>query len=96
MRHAATALADGKVLIVGGTVTDAVASAGAELFDPETSTSSVIPGAMTIGRRDASATSLVDQRVLVVGGNDGNEDLASRKYLNPGPECLLRSIPRAI
>jgi hypothetical protein len=69
--HTATVLADGRVLVVGGTSgNDAVQSA--EVFDPAagTWTDAASPDA---GRTGHTATLLPDGRVLVVGGS-----------LNPG------------
>ena len=62
--HAATLLANGKVLIVGG----AGPSSSAELYDPDTGT--FIPAAnMTTPRSSPTATLLNDGRVLIVGGD---------------------------
>ena len=59
-------LADGRVLLVGGEASGALATA--ELFDPATGTFSPA-GSMTRPRSiGASATLLRDGRVLVVGG----------------------------
>jgi hypothetical protein len=58
--ESATALGDGRVLIIGG-------DGQAQIFDPDTKGFSVV-GPMAIPRRDTSAALLGDGRVLVLGG----------------------------
>jgi len=63
--HTASALADGKIVIVGGE--NAGAEVGVvEIYDPATKTLSTLDG--SVARTDHSATVLADGRVLVVGG----------------------------
>ncbi|MBL8900570.1 MAG: hypothetical protein JNM84_23265 [Planctomycetes bacterium] len=62
----ATRLADGRVLVAGGT---GVASTGAEIFDPAT-TSFTTVGAMVTERAFHTAQRLIDGRVLILGGVD--------------------------
>jgi hypothetical protein len=70
--HAATLLADGRVLIVGGGVGG---DASAELFDPSKGTFAPT-GSMTTPRYGATATLLSSGKVLITGGfgpEDGSE-----------------------
>jgi N-acetylneuraminic acid mutarotase len=63
-------LADGKVLVAGGTDGGRTTVDGAVLFDPETSTWRET-GAPATARRAHSVTRLPDGRVLVAGGETG-------------------------
>lgn len=64
--HAATLLADGRVLVAGGLSSEGV-SASAEVFDPATLTWTAT-GSMHLGRFGHTMTLLDDGKVLVVGG----------------------------
>lgn len=68
--HAAAALADGRAIIMGGGVPQAngFETASTEIFNPATSTFSDGPS-MSIARFNATAVTLNDGRILVVGGN---------------------------
>ena len=81
--HASVRLADGGVLIVGGLTPDGTVLATAELFDPATNLISPVWSAMATARAGASATRLLDGRVLVAGGHDGIAYLASAEIYNP-------------
>ncbi len=76
-RHAAALLASGKVLVVGGGTIGLGTSSelsSSELFDPATGTWSDGPS-MLNGRAFATATTLSDGRVLVVGGTRKSTEL---------------------
>ena len=64
-REAAVLLSDGRVLVLGGTMSDGTESALAKIFDPDTDTWS--PAAMGIERGQPRAVLLSDGRVLVTG-----------------------------
>lgn len=89
--HAATLLADGRVLITGGVTAagPAPSLASAELYDPETGTFS-LTGPMTVARVYQSSTLLADGRVLIAGGcprgrnyADNPQFLASAELYDP-------------
>jgi hypothetical protein len=65
--HTATLLADGRVLIAGGSDGYREEIASAEIFDPRTGSFSAT-GPMTDGREYQTATLLADGRVLIAGG----------------------------
>ena len=64
-----------------------MALASVEVFDPETN-SILAVGSMSTPRVGASATLLIDNRVLVVGGNTGTgtQDLASAELFYPATQ----------
>ena len=75
--HVAAALPNGNVLIAGGATVDGAILQTAVLFDPETSGVSSVPGRLHTARVHASATTMLDGRVLVAGGSNGTTELAS-------------------
>jgi len=73
--HDATILADGTVLVTGGTVLgdeQGYAVYAAELFDPVAETWATLAAMSVPRRRGAVALLLADARVLVAGGGDGS------------------------
>lgn len=72
--HQATLLEDGRVLITGGERATGAAFSSAEVFDPDTSTFSIV-GEMTSPRGSHVASPLPDGRVLVVGGHRASGQL---------------------
>ena len=78
--HTATLLLDGKVLVVGGANTVALASA--ELYDPASGTWS-FTGSLNTARYGHTATLLLDGKVLVVGGAVNSVALASAEIYDP-------------
>jgi len=89
--HIATLLADGRVLITGGSSARGNVLASAELYDPATGSFSSA-GAMTIVRYKHAAALLPDGRVLVVGGADARDDVgryASSELFDPGEDAFV-------
>lgn len=82
--HAATLLADGRVLILGGYSNNREAPTAVDVFDPASGAFSAT-GPMTGPRsRGPAATTLADGRVLVTGGTDGfSRSLASAELYDP-------------
>jgi hypothetical protein len=86
--HSATVLADGRVLIAGGTDWDDQPLASVTLYDPATGTFSPT-GSMGTGRAFFTATLLPDGRVLVAGGGPAQygphpgPDLATAELYDP-------------
>jgi len=83
--HDAAVLEDGSVLVVGGsTEVDgaSVALATTEIYDAESATVSVGPS-LAFARTAASATTLLDGRVLIAGGRDESGDLSSAEIYDP-------------
>ena len=65
-------LPDGRLLVVGGHISNFVGIPDANIFDPATSRWTQVMS-MVFGRWYPSAIALPDRRVLVVGGKDGCE-----------------------
>jgi hypothetical protein len=85
--HTATRLADGRVLIAGGTDLGSHTISSAELYDPMTGTFSPT-GSMATARAFHTATLLPDGRVLVAAGDPaswfaGSPMLASAEVYDP-------------
>jgi hypothetical protein len=70
-QHAAVALPDGRVVILGGTGASGQTLASVEIYDPKTSVFSP-GGSLVEARADLGAALLPDGRVLVVGGSDNS------------------------
>jgi PKD repeat protein len=81
IRHTATLLPDGKVLIAGGLVNGA-SSTSAELYDPASGSFSVT-GAMSDARYFHTATPLPDGKVLIAGGWNSGVYLSSAEVYDP-------------
>ncbi|HET8732539.1 MAG TPA: putative Ig domain-containing protein, partial [Anaeromyxobacteraceae bacterium] len=80
--HSATLLANGKVLVAGGSDGGRTLSS-AELFDPATGTFTAT-GSMAVARQQHQAIRLSDGKVLVVGGfANGTGTLASAEVYDP-------------
>ena len=81
-------LQNGKVLLVGGWGNTGIPTATAEVFDPALGGGAGLfsaTGAMATVRAFHSATTLSDGKVLVVGGFDGNNIVASAEIYDPDP-----------
>ncbi|PNG58871.1 MULTISPECIES: kelch repeat-containing protein [unclassified Variovorax] len=75
-----TTLADGRVLLAGGTGSGGVRLNTAEIYNPEANVWTTA-AAMSTGRSAASAVLLNDGSVLTVGGFDAGEIDAAERYL---------------
>jgi hypothetical protein len=79
--HAATALADGRILITGGRDSAGNIVAVSEIFDPATNTSTA-SATLTTPRVDHTATLLPDGKVLVAGGTGASGSLSSAEIFD--------------
>lgn len=96
-QHAETFLPGvNKVLLTGGRDTRAsnVASNVVSIFDVATGTFDSVPFSLSAGRFGHSSTFLIDGRVLVIGGEDGNSPSSAQVY-NPVTNALSAPIPLA-
>ena len=82
VRHTATLLSDGRVLIAGGYNCCAIYNI-VELYNPNIGTWSST-GYLNIARAGHTATLLPDGKVLVVGGFNRSGDLVSSELYDPG------------
>ena len=83
--HTATLLANGKVLIAGGTSVynqPPFVTATAEIYDPATGTFTAT-GSMATPRENHTATLLQDGTVLIAGGDNEHFSLDSAELYNP-------------
>jgi hypothetical protein len=92
--HAAAALNDGRVIIAGGSGLDsssnAVALTSTDIYDPVANSFSAGPSLNT-ARFAHTATTLIDGTVLLAGGNDGTNDLASTEIYDPDAGTITAS-----
>jgi len=81
----AALLPDGRVLVAGGYDSKGLGIYldSADLFDPKTGTFSPLGATMSVGRYAPSVASLPDGRVLVAGGYQGSQDVASAQVFDP-------------
>ncbi len=94
LRHTATLLPNGKVLVSGGANGDDRASSSAELYDPSSGTWTAT-GAMVAARRLHTATLLPDGKVLVAGGDDRGSPSAELYDPSSGTWTATRSMVEA-
>ncbi len=90
INHTATLLANGKVLVAGGSDSGGNALESAELYDPNTGTWSVT-GHSNAGHAGHTATLLPDGRVLVVGGVNLQDPLDFAELYDPGTGTWSRT-----
>ena len=89
--HIATLLADGRVLVTGGSSARGNVLASAEIYDPLTG-SFDSAGGMTVPRYKHAAALLPDGKVLVVGGSDARDDIgryASSELFDPAAGAFV-------
>src|SRR5262249_24328706 len=85
-QHTSTLLPSGKVLITGGYTSGGANQRSAELYDPVAGTFTPTAGNMIVSNRGiATATSLNDGRVLIVGGQSGDIRAEAELY-NPATD----------
>ena len=107
--HAAALLADGRVLLTGGTIDGPDGATSSEVYDPATGTFSEA-GTMASPRLGHASVTLPDGRVLIVGGirtlgeTTGDRRVATAEVYNPatggftltGAPQVLRTLARAL
>ncbi|MGH7752225.1 MAG: Kelch repeat-containing protein, partial [Gemmatimonadales bacterium] len=90
--HTATLLADGKVLLAGGTGASGVLSS-AELFDPVTLSATALSNTLTTPRTEHTATLLPQTETLLIAGQDSLGLLFSTEMFNPGTQTFRTLSP---
>ena len=82
--HAATRLADGRVLVTGGNDGTGTTTASAEIYNPATGTFSAAgTGSMTTGRNQHTMTLLQSGKVLIAGGFTSGSNQKSAEIFDP-------------
>ncbi|WP_156420386.1 MULTISPECIES: Kelch repeat-containing protein [unclassified Sphingopyxis] len=89
IQPSAAALADGRVLILGGWVNGRV-SAATEIFDPATGRSVAGP-ALAAPRNAPTVAALADGRILIAGGYDGSDVRTDAEIFDPATGKLTRT-----
>src|SRR5215213_1497230 len=79
--HSATMLPDGRVLIVGGIGNNGRVVRSAEVFDPQTQSSRLLPESQGAARAYHTATLLTNGAVLITGGSLGEGKTSSDALL---------------
>ncbi len=80
--HSATVLADGRILVAGGS-TGTAATNAAEIFDPALNSWTAVAGGMIQARSNHTASLLADGRVLFAGGDNAGTPTASLEIFDP-------------
>ncbi len=80
--HACAALADGRVVVAGGTTLGGGTTNSAEIFDPATGAWKPA-GPMTVPRSGAAAVGISNGRVLIAGGESNGVATATLEIFNP-------------
>ncbi|HEX8228670.1 MAG TPA: kelch repeat-containing protein [Chloroflexia bacterium] len=74
LRDAIATLPDGKILIAGG-------ATAVELYDPKSGAFTSVQGALDTARLYQTATTLMDGRVLIVGGYDNHIESTNKAWI---------------
>lgn len=85
---AATRLADGTVLVVGGQLTGGAYSSNAYLYDPATNQFTQTTGGPGTPLINTTATLLLSGKVLVAGGYDGGSSLGGAWLYDPATKTF--------
>ncbi len=88
--HTASLLVDGKVLFVGGRGANGVIG-DVQTFDPPTATFTIYPSVSP--RAGTTMTLDPDGRVVVIGGTNGQQPLASSFLFDEGRHALAQAVP---
>ncbi len=84
--HAATLLADGRVLVVGGSGSGGSVLSSAEVYDPLAWQWTTTADPLGAGRHSHTATLLMSGKVLVTGGKAGSTILTSCEVYDPADD----------
>ena len=89
LRHTATTLGDGRVLIAGG----GRGLDSAETYDAATDSFTALAGTLRGGRGGHSASVLSDGRVFLAGGEGPSGERADVEFFDPAQNAFARLLP---
>jgi hypothetical protein len=86
--HTATVLANGKVVVVGGSNSLFTVTKTIEIYNPSTDSWTLSAHQLTTARQNHTATLLTDGRILIAGGDNGSSPLDSYQVYDPGADTI--------
>jgi N-acetylneuraminic acid mutarotase len=93
VKHTATLLQDGTVLVAGGIDDTLTPLASTDIYDPVAKTFTATAATMGVARSLHTATALLDGTVFLAGGATAASDIAQADLFDPTPGAFVPSGP---